>query len=192
MNAASILLAAALSLTALPALATGEIESLVTPADRDRLAKYDATRQEALKEARAGGSPRDIATLEAVIAPEAGSFQDFDMTGEWKCRTIKAGGLAKLVVYGWFACRVTDDGSGWTLQKLTGSQKTKGRFFTESDTRLTYLGSFAVNDDPFPTYGAGPDSDQVGYAYLAGPNSWRIEFPAPRYESKLDILEFRR
>lgn len=179
-------------MAATPSWATGEIEGLITQADRDRLANYDATREEALKEARAGGSAKDLATLEKVIAPAQQSWSGFDMTGDWQCRTIKAGGLAQLVVYGWFRCRVTDDGSGWTLTKLTGSQKTKGRFFTDSDTRQTYLGTFAVNDDPFPAYGKGPESDQVGYAFLMSPRSWRIEFPAPYYESKLDILEFRR
>lgn len=174
------------------ALATGEIESLITAADRDRLASYDATRAEALKEARGAGSAADVATLEQVVAPAHRPWSGFDMTGDWRCRTIKAGGLGELVVYGWFKCRVSDDGAGWTLTKLTGSQKTKGRFFTESDTRLTYLGTFAVNDDPFPAYGKGPETDQAGYAYLMSPTAWRIEFPAPYYESKLDILELRR
>lgn len=182
----------AVSCLASPAWATGEIESLITPADRDRLANYDATRAEALKEARATGSPADVETLEKAIAPVPKSWDGFDMTGDWQCRTIKAGGLGKLAVYGWFKCRVTDDGAGWTLTKLTGSQKTKGRFFTESGTRQTYLGTFAVNDDPFPDYGKGPETDQAGYAYLASPSSWRIEFPAPYYESRLDILELRR
>ncbi|MFH1796611.1 MAG: DUF4893 domain-containing protein [Pseudomonadota bacterium] len=186
------LAALALLLAATPSRATGEIEGLITQADRDRLAKYEATREEALKEARAGGSAEDIATLEKAISPAPRPWSGFDMTGDWQCRTIKAGGLAQLVVYGWFKCRVTDDGSGWTLTKLTGSQKTRGRFFTDSDTRLTYLGAFAVNDDPFPAYGKGAETDQAGYAFLMSPKSWRIEFPAPYYESKLDILEFRR
>jgi hypothetical protein len=41
-------------------------------------------------------------------------------------------------------------------------------------------------------YGSGPESDQVGYAFRTGANAWRIEFPAPYYDSMLDILEFRR
>src|SRR5690606_12105214 len=112
-----------------PALATGEIESLITDADRERLANYETTREAALKEARSGGEKQDIATLDAVLEPEPMPWSDFDMTGDWQCRTIKTGGLAELVVYGWFKCRVSDDGSGWMLEKLTGSQRTKGRFF---------------------------------------------------------------
>lgn len=179
-------------LASTPALATGEIEGLITKADRERLTKFDDTRAEALKEARASSNAGEVATLEQVIAPAPATWTDFDMTGDWQCRTIKTGGLSQLIVYGWFKCKVTDDGSGWTLTKLTGSQKTKGRFFTDRDTRLTYLGSYAVNNDPFPKYGAGPETDQVGYAFKATDTSWRIEFPAPYYESKMDILEFKR
>ena len=41
-------------------------------------------------------------------------------------------------------------------------------------------------------YGSGPESDQVGYAFRNSANEWRIEFPAPYYESNLDIIEFKR
>ena len=87
-----------------------------------------------------------------------------------------------LVVYDWFKCRVTDDGSGWMLEKISGSQRTKGRFFTDNDKRLTYLGSFYSSPGRSRrNTAAGPHSDQVGYAFRTGPQEWRIEFPAPRY-----------
>lgn len=174
------------------AYATGAVESIITDPDRQRLNNYDVVRAEALSEARSAGSPADIATLEKIIAGKPKSFANFDMTGEWKCRTVKAGGMAGLVVYGWFACRVTDDGSGWFLEKLTGSQRTDGSFFTDSDKRLIFLGSFYVAGENPPRYGSGPQSDRAGYAYLIGNKHWRIEFPAPTFESKLDILELRR
>ena len=192
MPARAIVLSAVLVLQAGTAFATGEIENLITDADRTRLDGYEATRKEALAEARDMGPPGDVATLEAMMSGEPQSFSTVDLTGKWKCRTAKAGGLAGLVIYGWFNCRITDDSSGWRLEKLSGSQRTTGRFFTESDTRLIYLGSFYVSGEDPPAYGSGPQSDQVGYAYLTAPNHWRIEFPAPTYESKLDILELRR
>ncbi len=178
--------------SARPAAATGEIEGLITQADRARLAGFDKTRETALEEARAGGDATDRATLEALLSRPTRSFDGFDMKGDWQCRSIKLGGPVPLVVYGWFRCRVTDDGSGWRLTKLTGSQRTSGRFFTDNDQRLTYLGSLFVAGEQPPRYGAGPQSDQAGLAFRTGPRAWRIEFPAPRYESKLDILEFRR
>ena len=175
----------------LPALADGEVQKLITAADKARLDKYGETRKAALEEAKAG-NPTEVKQLDALLARPLAAFSDKDLTGNWKCRTIKVGGLSPLVIYGWFKCKVTDDGSGWRLGKLTGSQRTTGRFFDDGEKRAIYLGSFSVNDDPAKPYGSGPESNQVGYAFRNSATEWRIEFPAPYYESKLDIMEFKR
>ena len=153
-----------------PAAADGEVDRLITPADRMRLKTYAETRQAAVAEARKGGTADELATFEAILARPLKSFS----------------------VYDWFKCRVGDDGSGWRLEKISGSQRTTGRFFDDGDKRLIYLGSQYVVGEPARPYGSGPESDQVGYAFRTGAKEWRIEFPAPYYESKLDILEFRR
>lgn len=114
------------------------------------------------------------------------------MTGTWQCRTVKLGGSLALTIYGWFKCRVTDDGSGWRLEKLTGSQRTSGAFYTESDTRLTYLGAFHYADEKPGRYRANPDRDEVAYVTRAGDRRVRLEFPSPKLESKLDIIELKR
>lgn len=191
MIARQILLATAMLASAATAHADGVVQKLITPADKARLEKYDATRKDALAEAK-GGLAREVAILDSIVAKKPVAFSDFDMTGSWQCRTIKAGGISDLVVYDWFKCKVSDDGSGWMLEKTSGSQRTKGRFYTDSDTRLIYLGSGYVAGEKPKSYGKSPASDQVGYAFRSGPKEWRIEFPAPQYESKLDILEFRR
>jgi len=175
----------------LPAHADGEVQKLITAADKARLDKYGETRKAALAEAKAG-DPAEVKQLDALLAKPLVAFSDKDLTGNWKCRTIKVGGLSPLVIYGWFKCKVSDDGSGWKLAKITGSQRTAGRFFDDNEKRAIYLGSFTVNDDPAKAYGSGPQSDQVGYAFRNAPGEWRIEFPAPYYESKLDIMEFKR
>lgn len=185
-------LAFAIALTASAAHADGEILNIITQHDRARLDEYDATRAKAIAEAEKTDSKADFKRFREILDRPELSFQGFDMTGEWQCRTIKAGGLVALVIYDWFRCRVTDDGSGWMLEKLSGSQRTKGRFFTDSDTRLTYLGSYFVAGDEPPAYGGGPETDQAGYAFRGGESRWRIEFPAPARESVLDVLEFRR
>jgi hypothetical protein len=192
MSIRAFLLALILSAGALPAFADGEFAKLITAADRQRMEKYDETRAAALAEAKAGGAVGDLAALDKVANAQPQSWSGFDMTGRWQCRTIKVGGISPLVVYGWFKCRVSDDGSGWMLEKTSGSQRTKGRFFDDGDKRLTYLGSFYIAGDPVKPYGGGPDSDQFGYVFRTGGKAFRIELPAPRYESKLDILEFRR
>jgi len=187
------LLIAALGLLcfALPAYADGEVQKLITAADKVRLDKYGETRKAALEEAKAG-DPAEVSELNALLAKPLVAFSDKDLTGNWQCRTIKAGGLAELVVYGWFKCRVTDNGSGWMLEKLSGSQRTAGRFFDDGAKRLIYLGSGFIAGERIKPYGNGPETDQPGYAFRTGPSEWRIEFPAPQYESKLDILEFKR
>lgn len=175
-----------------PAAATGEIVDIITLHDQLRLMNHTAARKEAIAAAKAGGSPADLKVFDRLVNSLHISMEGFDLSGEWQCRTIKAGGLADLVVYSWFKCRVTDDGSGWRLQKLTGSQRTTGRFFTAADNRLVYLGSGTVNNDKPLPYGSGVESDEAGYAFRIGRNSWLIEFPYPHYESSLDILEMRR
>jgi hypothetical protein len=184
-------LAALFALSAGSAFADGVVQKLMTPADKVRLEKYGEIRKTALAEAK-GGDAAEVAQLDALLAKPLLSLPDFDLGGEWQCRTIKAGGLSPLVVYGWFKCKVSDDGSGWKLEKTSGSQRTTGRFYDDGQQRLIYLGSFYVAAETPKPYGSGPESDQVGYAFRTGPAEWRIEFPAPQYESKLDILEFRR
>jgi hypothetical protein len=187
----SAIAALGMLMASLPAFATGEIVDLITEADEARLEAYDQTLSDALKSARTNGSADDIAAVDAVVEAPSMSFDGLDLTGRWQCRTMKLGGAAGLVVYGWFACEVTDDGSGWRLTKITGSQRTVGRFFTESDTRLTYLGSFHVAGEAPKPYGSGPESDQAGYVTRTGERSWWIGLPKPYYESEFDILELR-
>ena len=191
MNLRPLLAIAVLLSAAVPALAEGQVQKLISAADKARLDKYDETRKAALAEAKAG-NPADIKQLDALLAKPLVSFSDKDLTGNWQCRTIKVGGLSPLVIYGWFKCKVTDDGSGWRLQKINGSQRTQGRFFDDGEKRSIYLGSGSVNNDRAKPYGSGPQTDQVGYAFRNGVREWRIEFPSPYYESKLDIMEFKR
>lgn len=171
--------------------ADGEVQKLITAADKARMDKYGDTRKAALEEAKAG-DPAEVKQLDDLLAKPLVAFSDKDLTGNWRCRTIKAGGLSPLIIYGWFKCKVTDDGSGWRLTKITGSQRTTGRFFDDNEKRAIYLGSFSVNNDKPKPYASGPESDQVGYAFRNSASEWRIEFPAPYYESKLDIMEFKR
>lgn len=178
---------------AAPASADGEIDKLMLAPDKARLASYDKIRAEAIADARKGGTSQDVATLDAILGGESLAFSEgFDMTGNWRCRTVKLGGAPALSIYGWFKCRITDDGSGWRLEKLTGSQRSSGAFYTDSDTRLTYLGALHYADEPPRRYGSDPDRDQVAYVMRAGDKRVRLEFPSPKYKSKLDILELKR
>jgi hypothetical protein len=176
-----------------PALADGELDGKITAADKARLADYARVRAEAIAEAEAGGSAADKAVLEKVLAGRQLSFHgDFDPIGKWKCRTIKLGGLLPLTIYDWFDCRISDDGSGWYLQKSTGSQRTSGRFYDDGDTRLVYLGALHYGTEEPVAYGKDAERDQVAYVFRPEPRRLRMEFPSPRFESKLDIIELKR
>ena len=188
----AVLAATMLLLAPATALADGEINRLITPNDQARLDAHDATLAAALAEARVGASPDEIAFVESLTGERNLSWGGIDLAGRWKCRTTKVGGVLPMVTYSWFDCTITDDGAGWTLTKTSGSQRTTGRFFTISDTRMVYLGSGSVRGEEPRPHGAGEASDQVGLVFRSGDATWRIEFPAPYYESKLDILEFAR
>ncbi len=176
-----------------PANADGELEARMTAADKARLAAYSTTRAGAIAEARTGGSPADLAALDKVLEKQPLSFRDgFDPTGKWKCRTIKLGGMLPLTIYDWFDCRISDDGSGWYLVKTSGSQRTSGRFYDDGETRLVYLGALHYGSDKPIDYGKDAERDQVAYVFRTGPQELRMEFPAPKFESKLDILELKR
>ncbi|MFN0191693.1 MAG: DUF4893 domain-containing protein [Aestuariivirga sp.] len=183
----------ALLSTALPAWADGELNKLISAFDKDRLARFEAIRREALTEARAGGNAADLKVLESVLSgqplPMSGSF---DPTGNWRCRNVKVGGLLPLVVYPWFQCSITGDDSGWFLRKTTGSQMTQGRFYTESDTRLVYLGAGHVRGDNPRKYGEALQEDQVAIVERLAENRLVLQFPAPYYESKFDLLVMER
>jgi hypothetical protein len=179
--------------TAGVAHADGELDGKLTAFDKERLARFDTTLAEALAEAKAGGAPEEVKVLDAALAGTPLPLAEgFDATGDWKCRTLKAGKSLPLVVYPWFKCRISDDGAGWVLQKLTGSQRTKGRFYTLSATRLAYLGAGTVNDDPPRNYGDDPKENQVAIVERKAKNRIVLMFPAPQYESKLDVLVLER
>ena len=173
--------------------ADGVLDKRLTAFDKDRLARFDAIVAEALAEAKAGGSPEDIKVLEAALSGSALPLAEgFDPTGDWRCRTIKAGGGLPLVVYGWFKCRISDDGAGWMLEKLTGSQRTKGMFYTLSANRLAYAGAGYVADEKPRSYGDDPKADQVAIAERRAEKRIILMFPAPQVESKLDVLVLER
>jgi hypothetical protein len=182
-------LAAAISI----AHADGILDKQLTAFDKSRLAKLDATVTAALAEARKGGAAEDVTILDAALAGKPLPLAEgYDPTGSWKCRTIKAGGTLPLTVYPWFACRISEDGAGWRLEKLTGSQRTRGMFYTLSATRLAYLGAGYVVGDKPRSYGEDPKENQVAIVERRSPNRLVFLLPEPQYESKLDILVMER
>lgn len=185
-------LAAGLALLAASAAATGFFPDGLKARDRDRLNAFDEVRAEAIAEARGGGEEGDVAMLDAILEGEAAPIGPRDIAGQWRCRTIKLGGLRPLTVYGDFSCRITDGPEGLRLEKLTGSQRMAGTFYDVGEARLGYAGALSIGNETQGRYGKDAQRDQAGYLIPLDDRRMRLELPLPRYESRFDILELRR
>lgn len=177
--------------------ASAWIEKLpVKPSESDiaRLAAFEAHREQAIAEAMGGEAPSsDKAVLQKVLAGAPQPITGKELLGEWRCRTLKLGGqFLPLVVYGFFKCRVYEEDGALILRKITGSQRTRGVLARVSGDRFVYLGAGTVNDDPPLDYGDEPEKDEVAFLAKAAPARLRLEFPAPRLESRFDIIELVR
>jgi hypothetical protein len=164
--------------------------------DQQRLSKLDESRAKGLAEAAKGG---DMAAIHEALDPEPVPVPPGALTGEWRCRTMKLGGMAPSVVYGWFKCRITDNEKGLFLQKLTGTQRMNGVLYDDAKGFI-YLGATSAMHEPphsYPGNGASagakatPD-DQIGLFSASSVHEARVEFPYPVQESTFDILELRR
>lgn len=169
--------------------------------DRDRLDRLDAAYGAALRQALAGGAPEDVATLVRALGGQPQPVAAEALLGDWTCRTIKAGGIAPLVVYDAFRCRVTGDGGALRFEKLSGSQRVAGSIHRAGDG-LVLLGVGYIAGDTPPAYADLPAeidtsaTPQItaapGVIEMTGPAAGRILFPYPMLESVMDVLVLSR
>jgi hypothetical protein len=166
----------------------------ITAFDRDRLNRLGRAWDQALAESRRFEGAGDLASVGALIDPNAARPGAEPPPGDYRCRTIKLGnqngqGLG-YVVYGWFDCRVETTANGLRFDKRTGSQRQTGLLFPESPTRMVFLGGLSLADEPQAnSYGQGSERDIVGVFERIGDRRWRLVMPYPVYESTLDLLD---
>jgi hypothetical protein len=167
-----------------------------SPFDVQRLADLDASRAKGLSEAQSGA---DMAVIHAVLDPARQPIAANALTGSWRCRTIKLGGMSASVVYSWFRCRVSDRGGRLFFEKVSGSQRTSGYLYPQ-DGGFVYLGALHMSTEREHAYSGngasagapGTPDDQIGYLAGIGGGRARIEFPEPVQESTFDVLELAR
>lgn len=168
--------------------------------DRDRLDRTSQAWDAALADVRAAGRLAELRRLGPALQRKALAGRPEPSPAGYLCRTIKLGaanpGGLPLVAYGWFRCRVTlDAGGDLALVKTTGSQRPAGQICPlegHGPRRAYFLGTMALGDERLaPPYGAERDRDLVGVVERTGPERWRVVFPWPAVESKLDILELK-
>lgn len=189
----NLLALSALLLLASPAYADGALDKILISDDKARLENFDKTRAEALQQGLRGEAADVDVLTKALDGEKLSLASGYDPTGNWKCRTIKVGGeFLDLTVYGWFKCRISEDSLGWKVEKVSGSQRFTGYLYTKSDTELVFVGAGHVNDDPPRIYGDDPKENQVAIVSRLGKQKLVFEFPAPYYESKLDVVLMER
>lgn len=176
---------------AMPTLADGAIVGLMSEEDTRILEEFDAHREAAIATAMDVSDEVTTRVLRQVLASNVLSFDGgYDPTGDWRCRYIKLGGDPGLTVYGWFSCRIFDDGAGWVIQKTDGSQRSMGRLYDLPQERLLYLGAMHYAYEAPIWFGDDPARNQMAVLTRLDDGRMRLEFPAPLFESEFDILEF--
>ena len=119
----------------------------IRPQEADRLAGFEANLGPTLLSALAAGSRGDVDMLQEALSGTPLPPLQTALPGDWKCRTLKLGGLLPLTVYAQFDCRITPDGDGFLFEKLTGSQRSTGRIALR-DGRMVY---YSLADDHVST-----------------------------------------
>ncbi len=174
-------------------------QTILRDQDAARLNNFATSAGDALLQALSGGAGDDIKTLTQALSGTAQIAFDETLHGDWNCRTMKLGGISPLVVYSPFKCRFGIENDGFTFEKLTGSQRTKGKV-TLRDGRAVYVGVGFVAGLTPPAYDDLPPdftsdgSVQTDVAILEriSPTRARLMFPSPAVESDFDILELTR
>lgn len=185
------------ALCALIAQSAGAQE--IRPQEQARLDRFERIAGQAVLEALAYGSAEDVGALTTALSGAPQIAFDASLQGDWRCRTMKLGGRARLVVYTDFDCRMTLDTTGVRFEKLTGSQRTSGRIEMR-EGRAVYLGvGFVASESPqdygdlTPDFeGTGTVTPDVAIFERISETRARLMFPAPVNESDFDILELRR
>ncbi len=179
--------------------APAQAQSDLRAEDATRLQGFTQAAGDALLQALASGAPDDVAALSKALSGAPQIAFDASLAGDWKCRTMKLGGLSALVVYTNFACRFTASDTGFTFEKLTGSQRTRGTI-TLREGRAIYVGvGFVAGQNP-PAYADLPADFQsegtiqtdIAVFERISPTRARLMFPSPAVESDFDILELTR
>ncbi len=168
-----------------------------SPYDVKRLSQLDEAKSRGLSAAQSGP---DAALVHAVLDAAPVSVSQAALTGNWRCRTIKLGGMTPDIVYSWFRCRIGARDGAFTFAKISGTQRLNATLYPSELGGYVLLGALSVKAEPVHRYSgngasagaqATPD-DVIGLLVATGPSSARIEFPYPVQESLFDVIEMKR
>ncbi len=169
-----------------------------SPVDAQRLDNLPAIRQQAIAAAQQGGGKGDFSAIRSTLQPDGHAVPQAALTGSWRCRQMKLGGMMPYIVYTWFRCSIRPMHGGLFFEKSNGTQKTEGFLYPERGAWV-YLGASSAKNEPWHRYSGNgasigadvtPD-DQIGLLTGIGNNHLRLEIPAVQ-ESILDVIELER
>lgn len=156
--------------------------------DTDRMHDFLRSRAQGLAEALVSDSASDRSLVSGMFNRSDGTI-DAIPDGNYRCRTIKLGGLLPLVAYGYFNCTIAEGGT--RIDKTSGSQRFSGTL-TPADQAVFYKGALHYGDEQPMDYGQDAERDQVGCIYPLGDEQgprYRLELPSPQFESTHDVIE---
>ncbi|MGV3651802.1 MAG: DUF4893 domain-containing protein [Devosia sp.] len=175
----------------LPAFAACTVPDGVTlaPDDADRIGMLAEARSRGLAQSLRSASAEDRALVASLLASPAAMPEAEALPGEYRCRTIKLGGITDLTVYGWFRCAISAEGETLSVVKRTGSQNFTGTLEAAGSGYLM-VGAGHYNQDPPNAYGADPERNIVGCMGALETGTLILEEPFPRFESVHDLIVF--
>lgn len=189
LRSSAIALAMLVALPAIAPLACAVPDlAAISPFDADRMNGLENARTRGLAEALLSESAPDRELVSHLFAPGIAPQAPLP-DGDYRCRTIKLGGLLPLTAYSFFDCRIS--GNGTKIEKLTGSQRFSGELLASQASGRFYRGALHYGDENPRPYREDGDRSQVGCLYrIEGkPVRYRLELPFPRFESTHDVIE---
>lgn len=166
--------------------------------DTVRLEDADKTNAEALAEgvarAETAEERRVLSLVSSWLDAPAGPIDFDNLQGEWRCRTIKVGGILPAIAYRNFDCKMYVEARVLAFDKTSGSQRTSGLIYQDTETSAVYLGKAYYSYEKPKDYGQDGqnESDDVARLKVLDDNHAILIFPAPYHESKMNILELTR
>lgn len=179
---------------------TSDCRQVVSADHASNLGRLDQAWRLGRAEAEDKGFAQQVEALGPLVDPNSGQTGRLQPApGTYRCRTITLGtnspGGPGYLEYPFFRCTVElTPGGDLILTRITGSRRTRGLLYPDTDRRLIYVGATALSaqETPYPDYGDDPVRDQVGVFERIGAARWRLSIPWPKVDSKLEILELVR
>ncbi|QPQ54872.1 DUF4893 domain-containing protein [Allosphingosinicella flava] len=169
---------------------------VATASDTAKIESVAAAWSDALKLARSKGFGRAIANEGSLLDPGATLPRPAPTPGFYQCRILRFGAPGTkqraFTAYKSFYCYVGVNEDRLALTKDTGSERPGGYLWDDegSKTRLIFLGAVALGPEKAPLpYGENAARDIAGLFERVEDFRFRLVMPAPRPESRLDVME---